>query len=106
MSVWGFAASIGSIGDCDNALAETTIGLFKTEVMAKNNPFHVGPYKCIEDVEYATMEWVDWFNGGRLHRRLDYVTRRIRGGLLRSTVDSPTGAVTSNRSDKKSGTVQ
>lgn len=71
----GIAASIGSIGDAyDHALAESTIGLFKTEVMAKNNPFHAGPYKSIEDVEYATMEWVDWFNRSRLHSRLEYLT--------------------------------
>lgn len=71
----GIAASIGSIGDAyDNALAESTIGLFKTEAMAKSNPFHDGPFKTIEDVEYATMEWVDWFNTSRLHSRLGYVS--------------------------------
>ncbi len=71
----GIAASIGSIGDAyDNALAESTIGLFKTEAMAKGNPFHAGPYKSVEDVEFATMEWVDWFNTSRLHSRLGYVS--------------------------------
>ncbi|MFF0241160.1 integrase core domain-containing protein, partial [Rhodococcus pyridinivorans] len=70
----GIAASVGSVGDAyDNALAESTIGLFKTEVIAKGNPFHPGPYKSVEDVEYATMEWVDWFNRSRLHSRLGYV---------------------------------
>lgn len=58
----------------DNALAESTIGLFETEAMAKSNPFHDGPFKTIEDVEYATMEWVDWFNTSRLHSRLGYVS--------------------------------
>jgi len=53
---------VGSIGDSyDNALAETIIGLFKAEVID-----HCGPWKCFEAVEYATLEWVDWFN----HRRL------------------------------------
>ncbi len=70
----GIAASSGGVGDAyDNALAESTIGLFKTEVIAKGNPFHPGPCKSIEDVEYATMEWVDWFNRSRLHSRLGYV---------------------------------
>ena len=44
-----------------NALAETINGLYKTEVIRRR-----GPWKNIEDVEYATLEWVDWFN----HRRL------------------------------------
>ena len=54
--------SVGSVGDSyDNAMAETINGLYKTEVIR-----HRGPWKQIEDVEYATLEWVDWFN----HRRL------------------------------------
>jgi transposase InsO family protein len=58
----GIAASVGSVGDpYDNALAETINGLYKTEVIR-----HRGPWKTLEDVEYATLEWVDWFN----HRRL------------------------------------
>lgn len=64
----GILACVGSVGDAyDNALAESTIGLFKTEAMAKNNPFHVGPFKTIADVEYATAGWVDWYNNRRLH---------------------------------------
>jgi transposase InsO family protein len=58
----GVAPSVGSVGDSyDNALAETIIGLFKTEVI-----HHRGPWRGIDDVEYATLEWVDWFN----HRRV------------------------------------
>ena len=45
-------ASIGSVGDYDNALAEATIGLFKTEVVRRHRPF-----KTLDDVEYATFEW-------------------------------------------------
>ena len=68
----GIAASIASIGDAyDNALAETTIGLFKTEAVGR--PFLTGPMRTIDDVESATMEWVDWFNNRRLHSQLDYV---------------------------------
>ena len=58
----GIEPSVGSVGDSyDNALAETIIGLFKTEVI-----HHRGPWRDLEAVEYATLEWVDWFN----HRRL------------------------------------
>ena len=58
----GIAPSVGSVGDSfDNALAETVIGLFKTEVIRR-----LGPWRSLEAVEIATLEWVDWFN----HRRL------------------------------------
>jgi len=58
----GVEPSVGSIGDAyDNALAETINGLFKTEVIRSR-----GPWKGLEDVEYATLEWVDWFNNRRL----------------------------------------
>ena len=58
----GIAPSVGSVGDSyDNALAETINGLFKTEVIRQQ-----GPWRNIEDVEFATLTWVDWFN----HRRL------------------------------------
>jgi len=71
----GIAASIGSVGDAyDNALAETTIGLFKTEAIGRGGPFLSGPLRIIDDVEYATVEWVDWYNSRRLHSRLDYVS--------------------------------
>ena len=64
----GIAASIGSIGDAfDNALAESTIGLFKTEAIRDDSPFRNGPLKTIEDVEWATSGWIDWYNEQRLH---------------------------------------
>jgi putative transposase len=70
----GIAASIGSVGDAyDNALAETTIGLFKTEAVCRGSPFVAGPLRSIDDVEYATMRWVDWYNNRRLHSQLDCV---------------------------------
>jgi putative transposase len=57
----GVESSVGSVGDSyDNAMAETIIGLYKTEVIRRH-----GPWRHIEAVEYATLEWVDWFN----HRR-------------------------------------
>ena len=58
----GIEPSVGSVGDSyDNALAETIIGLYKTEIIHQR-----GPWRHLEAVEYATLEWVDWFN----HRRL------------------------------------
>ena len=60
----GIESSVGSVGDSyDNALAETINGLYKTEVI--RNPKR-GPWKTIDDVEYATLEWVEWFNNRRL----------------------------------------
>jgi putative transposase len=70
----GIAASIGSIGDpYDNALAETTIGLFKTEAIGPRSPFRTGSLRTVDDVEYATIEWVDWYNNRRLHSQLNYI---------------------------------
>jgi len=58
----GAVPSVGSVGDSyDNALAETIIGLFKTEVIHRR-----GPWRHLDGVEYATLEWVDWFNNRRL----------------------------------------
>ncbi|MFQ5549330.1 MAG: integrase core domain-containing protein, partial [Woeseia sp.] len=58
----GIEPSVGSVGDSyDNALAETIIGLYKTELIRQR-----GPWRMIDDVEYATLEWVDWFNNRRL----------------------------------------
>ena len=58
----GIEPSVGSVGDSfDNALAESVIGLYKTEVIRRR-----GPWRHLEAVEFATLEWVDWFN----HRRL------------------------------------
>lgn len=60
----GIESSVGSVGDSyDNALAETINGLYKTEII--RNPKR-GPWKTIDDVEYATLEWVEWFNNRRL----------------------------------------
>ena len=58
----GVESSVGSIGDSyDNALAETINGLYKTEVIHRR-----GPWRHRDAVEYATLEWVDWFNNRRL----------------------------------------
>ncbi len=58
----GIERSIDSVGDSyDNALAETINALYKTEVIRQR-----GPWRNLEDVEFATLEWVDWFNDRRL----------------------------------------
>jgi putative transposase len=65
----GIEPSVGSRGDAyDNALAETINGLYKAEVI-----YHLGPWKGLEDVEYATLEWVAWYNSQRLMEPLGYV---------------------------------
>jgi putative transposase len=63
------APSVGSRGDSyDNALAESVIGLYKTEVIHRR-----GPWRSLEAVEFATLEWVDWFNNRRLLEPIGYV---------------------------------
>lgn len=65
----GIAPSVGSRGDAyDNALAESVIGLFKTEVIQR-----LGPWRNLDNVEVATLTWVDWFNTRRLLEPIGYV---------------------------------
>ena len=66
----GIQASVGGVGcSYDNALAETINGLYKTEVIR-----HEGPWKGREDVELATLTWVDWYNRKRLFGPIGYVS--------------------------------
>ena len=59
----GVDASIGTVGDAlDNALAESLIGLYKTELIKPRGPWH-----NIREVDVATAAWVDWYNNRRLH---------------------------------------
>jgi putative transposase len=85
----GIEPSVGSRGDSyDNALAESIIGLFKTEVIHRK-----GPWRHLEAVEFATLTWVDWFNMRRLLEPIGYVppaeyeaqyyAQTSRGGALR-----------------------
>ncbi|MGY1941181.1 hypothetical protein [Nocardia gipuzkoensis] len=69
----GISASIDSIGDAYDTLAESTLGLFKTEALAKDSPFHAGPARSLGDVEYATMEWVAWYDNRRLRSLLGHI---------------------------------
>ena len=65
----GIESSVGTIGDSyDNALAESVIGLFKTEVTQRS-----GPWQGVAAVEFATLEWVDWFNNRRILEPIGYV---------------------------------
>lgn len=65
----GIELSVGSVGDSyDNALAESIIGLFKSEVI------HKKPWKGFEELELATCVWVDWFNNGRIYEKFRYNT--------------------------------
>ncbi|UAJ81767.1 IS3 family transposase (plasmid) [Leifsonia sp. ZF2019] len=66
----GIRPSIGSVGDAyDNALMETINGLYKTECV-RTDVFHDGAFKTVDDVEYATSAWVEWYNSRRLHGSL------------------------------------
>jgi putative transposase len=65
----GVVASVGSRGDSyDNALAESFHGLYKAELIR-----HDGPWQGLEDVEFATMQYIDWYNHRRLHGELGLV---------------------------------
>jgi len=80
----GVDASVGSVGDAyDNALAESAIGCYKTELI---NP--EGPWRNAEQVELATLEWVWWFNTERPHESIDVLTpveaEQLHAALLAS----------------------
>ena len=66
----GVDASVGSVGDAyDNALAESQIGLYKTELIRPE-----GPWRDVDQVEFATLDWVHWFNNERPHESIDDLT--------------------------------
>jgi putative transposase len=65
----GIAPSVGSVGDSfDNAMAESAIGLYKTELIRRQ-----GPWRTADQVEIATLEYIDWFNFRRLHGEIGHV---------------------------------
>ncbi len=69
LAVAGIEPSVGSIGDSyDNALAESVIGICKTELIERRSP-----WRHAEAVEFATPEWVDWFNNKRLLAPIGYL---------------------------------
>ena len=89
----GAAPSIGTVGDSfDNAMAETTIGLFKAEL--HRNPAALaangGPWKGLDDLEVATCGWVAWFNEQRLHGELgDCTPAEIEAAYYRRSCQAP-----------------
>jgi transposase InsO family protein len=69
LSAAGAVASVGSVGDSyDNALAESTIGQLKTELIKRH-----GPWRTIEQLEFALFEYIDWWNHRRLHGELGMI---------------------------------
>ena len=81
----GIEPSVGSVGDSyDNALAETINGLYKAEVIHRR-----GPWRSFEAVEFATLEWVDWFN----HRRLFEPIGNIPPAEAEANYDAATAAM-------------
>ena len=80
----GIDPSVGSIGDSyDNALAESSIGLFKTEVIN-----FLGPWKSTAQVEWETLKWVAWYNAERLHSAIGYITPNEAEDAFYETLDT------------------
>lgn len=79
---------MGSVGDSyDNALAETVIGLFKTEVIHRRRP-----WRSFEAVEFATLEWVNWFNNRRLLEPIGDIPPAEAEANFYATLEQPTKA--------------
>ncbi|MCA3279669.1 MAG: DDE-type integrase/transposase/recombinase, partial [Roseomonas sp.] len=81
----GIEPSVGSVGACgDNALAETINGHYKTEVIHRR-----GPWRSFEAVEFATLEWVDWFNNRRLLAPIGYIPPAEAKERYYASLDQP-----------------
>ena len=81
----GIEPSVGSVGDSyDNALAETIIGLYKTEVIHQD-----GPWRNVDHVEFETLDWVDWFNNRRLLEPIGYISPAEFEALYWQRQDAP-----------------
>ncbi len=72
LAMEGLVPSIGTIGAYDNAAAETVMGLFKNEAVAKDSPFRAGLLMAESDVVEIVVDWVHWYNHERLHSTLGY----------------------------------
>ena len=84
----GALASIGSVGDSyDNAMAESVIGLFKTELVRWEGPWH-----GLDDLELAVLGWVDWFNHTRLYEALGYQTPAAVEAEYYRSIQTPTSS--------------
>ncbi len=81
----GIKPSVGNIGDSyDNALAKTINGLYKAEVIHRR-----GPWRSFEAVEFATLEWVDWFNHRRLMRPIGDIPPAEAGERCYAMLEQP-----------------
>src|SRR5215204_1165574 len=81
----GIEPLVGSVGDSyDNALAETINGLYKAEVIHRR-----GPWRSFEAVEFATLEWVDWFNNRRLLEPIGNIPPAEAEEYYYATLDQP-----------------
>jgi putative transposase len=89
-----FRPSIGSVGDAyDNALAETIIGLYKTECTPTGSPFNPDGFTTVADVETATADWAHWFNTRRLlHRLARRPPAEAEAQYYAQQADQPVGA--------------
>ena len=80
----GIDTSVGSVGDSyDNALAESIIGLFKTEVIN-----FLGPWKSMAQVEWETLQWVSWYNTERLHSAIGHQTPQEMEDAFHATTNT------------------
>lgn len=92
LALSGLIPSIGSVGDAyDNALAETTIGLYKNEAVRDDSPFRRGPLHRLADVELLTADWVHWYNTDRIMHRLGRIPPIEYENLYYATATAPTG---------------
>src|SRR5258707_188927 len=103
----GLGPSVGSGGDAyDNALAQTTIGLYKNECIRADSPFRRGPLRILADVELITVDYVAWFQPAAPHAPpRPSPTRRSRSSVLFPIRDRPTGRLTEPRGGMKPGMV-
>lgn len=76
-----------------NALAESTIGLFKNEAIRDGSPFRTGPLRTIDDVEWVTAGWIDWYNNRRLHSTLGEIPPEEYEAAYYADLTTPTHPV-------------
>ena len=93
----GLTPSVGTVGDAlDNALAETTIGLYKTECVRDGSPFRTGPLATLADLEEITSAWAHWYNTQRLMHRLGRIPPAEAEAAYHATLDTATPAAHKN----------
>ncbi|WP_426977263.1 integrase core domain-containing protein [Pseudarthrobacter sp. O4] len=106
LALEGLQPSIGSVGDAyDNAAAETVMGLFKNEAVAKDSPFRAGALKTETDVVEIVFEWVHSYNNQRLHSALDHQTPEEfeQAYYAREIGSLPDDAANKQRHDSRDG---